>query len=36
MDDWLKSGWYLLANRDFHIIAGHGKDDTDSTCFHTA
>ena len=27
MDDWLKSGWYLLANRDIEVINGVSKYD---------
>jgi hypothetical protein len=35
MDDWLKTGWILLANRDFHIKVGVGIDDTDSPVVYT-
>jgi hypothetical protein len=29
MDDWLKTGWYLCANRDMIVKNGHGVDDND-------
>ena len=25
MDDWLKSGWYILANRDMEVVYENGK-----------
>ena len=25
MDDWLKSGWYILANRDMEVVFDNGK-----------
>lgn len=36
MDDWLKMGWYLLANRDLHVKCGVGnfEDGDKSTWFH--
>ena len=33
MDDWLKTGWILLANRDFHIKSGYSKTDSDDKRF---
>ena len=36
MDDWLKSGWYLLANRDFYIRCGVSEHDSEGTKFYTA
>jgi hypothetical protein len=30
MDDWLKSGWYLCANRDMIVKNGHIDDNDDS------
>lgn len=30
MDDWLKSGWYILANRDMEVCFGSSKDDKNS------
>jgi hypothetical protein len=33
MDDWLKTGWLLLANRDFHIKSGYSKSDSDDKKF---
>ena len=35
MDDWLKSGWILLANRDIHVINGIGGDDRGSDTLAT-
>ena len=26
MDDWLKSGWYILANRDMDVLVGQDRD----------
>jgi len=34
MDDWLKMGWYLVANRDMEVNCGVGTD-SDSTEFYT-
>jgi len=31
MDDWLKSGWYLLANRDLEVIVGNNAKEGVST-----
>ena len=25
MDDWLKSGWYILANRDMEVVFDNGR-----------
>ena len=37
MDDWLKSGWLLVANRDMTITAGYRKEmDEDTNIFATA
>lgn len=37
MDDWVKSGWYLLANKDIRVICGKDRDgqDTDHESFVT-
>lgn len=35
MDDWLKSGWILLSNRDIHVINGIGGDDKGKKTFAT-
>jgi hypothetical protein len=36
MDDWLKSGWYLLANRDIEVINGVSKYDSGTSTTATA
>lgn len=35
MDDWLKSGWLLVATRDILVLCGNDKGDTDSTRFQS-
>ena len=35
MDDWLKSGWYILANRDMEVLVGQDRDGLSNENFTT-
>lgn len=36
MDDWLKMGWYLVANRDMEILLGTSRGSADGTVWAAA
>ena len=35
MDDWLKSGWYILANRDIEVLVGQDREGLSNENFIT-